>query len=80
MQRKCADQPMMNYIAVKSIETALEKVENAGGTACMPKTEIGPNMGWIASFRDTEGNLLGFHQAPRVPALKKSAKKPAKKK
>lgn len=41
------------------------------------------NMGSIAAFQDTEGNLMGFYQAPRVPkapAAKKSAKKTAKKK
>lgn len=80
MQRSCADQSMTNYIAVKSIETALEKVEKAGGTVCMPKTEVGANMGWIAAFRDTESNLLGFYQAPKVPASKKSAKKAPPKK
>ena len=21
-------------------------------------------MGWIAGFKDTEGNMMGFHQAP----------------
>ncbi len=85
MQRKMPGQPFMNYIAVKSIDTALARVLKAGGSICLPKTEIGPNMGWIAAFLDTEGNMMGFHQAPKAkaPAVKKSkvpAKKKAKKK
>lgn len=84
MQRKMPDQPFMNYIAVKSVDAALEKVVRAGGTVCLPKVEIGHNMGWIAAFKDTEGNMMGFHQAPKMPPVtksaKKSARKPAKKK
>ena len=33
-------------------------------------------MGWIAAFNDTEGNMMGFHEAPRKPVVKK---KPVKK-
>ena len=36
-------------------------------------------MGWIAAFKDTENNIMGFHQAPAKPA-KKAAKKAAAKK
>lgn len=85
MKRKMPGQPFMNYIGVKSMDEALAKVQAAGGTITLPKTEIGANMGWIAAFQDTEGNMLGFHQAPPKAATakksaKKSAKKPAKKK
>ena len=80
MPRKMPGQPFMNYIAVKSIDTSLRKVEGAGGSVCMPKTEIGSGMGWIAAFKDTEGNLMGFHQAPGKPSVKKKpARKAAKK-
>jgi len=80
MQRKMPGQPFMNYIAVKSIDASLEKVRSAGGTICMPKTEIGTGMGWIAAFQDTEGNMMGFHEAPRKAPAKKAAKKAATKK
>ena len=79
MQRKEPGQPFMNYINVVSIETSLQKVEAAGGSIALPKTEIGPGMGWIAAFKDTEGNLLGFHQAPQKPPVKKAAKRAASK-
>ncbi len=80
MKRQMPGQPFMNYIAVKSIDAALVRVTRAGGKVCMPKTEIGQNMGWIAAFHDTEGNMMGFHQGPKQPAAKKSAKKAAKEK
>ena len=85
MPRKMPDQRFMNYIAVKSIDSSLQKVEAAGGSVCMPKTEIGTGMGWIAVFQDTEGNMMGFHQAPAKPAAKakpkvRAARKAAKKK
>jgi len=80
MQRKMPGQPFMNYISVKSIDASLAKVGQAGGGVCMPKTEIGSGMGWIAVFKDTEGNMMGFHQAPPKPAAKKPVKKKAAKK
>jgi uncharacterized protein len=64
MKRKNPGQPFMNYIAVDDIDAFIQKVEAAGGSICLPKTEIAPGMGWIAAFKDTEGNLMGFHQAP----------------
>ena len=68
LPRKNAGQPFMNYIQVDSIEDALKKVEDAGGTVAMPKAEIGQGMGWIAAFKDTEGNILGFHQSGKRPS------------
>lgn len=38
----------------------LSRVESAGGTIVLPKTDIGGN-GYIALFIDTEGNKVGFH-------------------
>lgn len=44
-------------IGVENIEEVIEKVKHNGGQILMPKTEI-PNVGWIAKFLDTEGNLF----------------------
>ncbi len=68
MPRMNPGQPFMNYISVDSIEEASKKVEAAGGTIILPKQEIGQGMGWIAAFKDTEGNILGFHQNAPKPA------------
>jgi uncharacterized protein len=79
MQRKMPGQPFMNYVGVASIEASLQKLQAAGAVISMPKTAIGPGMGWIAAFTDTEGNLMGLHEAPQKPPVKKAAKKAAKK-
>src|SRR5258705_6193655 len=79
MARKDPGQPFMNYISVDSIEAACKKVEKAGGVIALPKMEIGQGMGWIAAFKDTEGNMMGFHQAPKQPPAAKAVKKAAAK-
>ena len=38
----------------------LGRVEQAGGEVLMPKTSIGEN-GFMAIFKDTEGNRVAFH-------------------
>lgn len=39
----------------------LDRVEKAGGTVLVPKTNIGQNMGYFAIFKDVEGNRVGLH-------------------
>jgi len=65
MERKMPGQPFMNYIAADSIDALLKKVVEAGGAIAMSKSEIAPGMGWIAALKDTEGNLMGFHEVPK---------------
>lgn len=42
------------------LSIALSKVEAAGGSILMPKTDIDEN-GFIAQFMDTEGNRVALH-------------------
>jgi predicted enzyme related to lactoylglutathione lyase len=39
----------------------LARVEPAGGSVAVPKTEIGNGYGFFAYFIDTEGNKVGLH-------------------
>ena len=39
----------------------LARVEQAGGSVVVPKTEIGNDFGFFAHFVDTEGNKVGLH-------------------
>ncbi len=39
----------------------LDRVEKAGGSVLVPKTNIGENMGYFAIFKDVEGNRVGLH-------------------
>lgn len=62
MKRANPGQVFMNYIQVESIDSMANTIKENGGEIYMPKTEIGPNMGWIACFKDTEGNMMGLHE------------------
>jgi len=85
MKRNMPGQPFANYVAVKSIDDFLSKVTANGGTVIMPRQEIGPGMGSIAVFKDTEENMMGLYQPSKqemkkAPPKKKAAKtKKAKK-
>ena len=43
------------------LQEVADRIEANGGEILMPKTEIGPEMGYYALFTDTEGNRLGLH-------------------
>ena len=43
------------------LQKVADKVAANGGKIVVPKTEIGPEMGFFAIFTDTEGNKLGLH-------------------
>lgn len=43
------------------LSTVLDKVEQEGGRVVMPKTQISPEIGYMAFFIDTEGNKIGLH-------------------
>lgn len=44
-----------------NLQVVADKIEASGGKIIIPKTEIGPAMGFYALFTDTEGNKLGLH-------------------
>ena len=48
------------YFSVDDIEGTLSKIETHGGSTCMPKIAIGEH-GFIAHFKDTEGNKVALH-------------------
>ncbi len=43
------------------LNTALGKIEAAGGKVTMPKTKISDEIGCMAFFVDTEGNTVALH-------------------
>ena len=57
----------MNYISVNSMDDMCKSIEANGGIVVMPKQEIGKGMGWIAAFKDPEGNLMGMHEEAKKP-------------
>jgi predicted enzyme related to lactoylglutathione lyase len=48
-------------INVDNIEVSIEKIQKFGGKIILGKMEV-PNIGYIAYFQDTEGNILGLIQ------------------
>jgi uncharacterized protein len=48
------------YLGTDDIPATLAKIVAAGGKVELPKTEIGGGYGFMATFRDPSGNLLGL--------------------
>jgi uncharacterized protein len=47
--------------AGNDLQVVANKIKSNGGKIVVPKTEIGPDMGFFAMFTDTEGNKVGLH-------------------
>jgi predicted enzyme related to lactoylglutathione lyase len=43
------------------LSNVLDKVESVGGSIVMPKTQITPEIGYMAFITDTEGNRIALH-------------------
>lgn len=54
----------MFYIDVQDIDLILKTIEENGGTIVRGKTALG-DMGFLAWFKDSEGNILGLSQYTR---------------
>lgn len=61
MHKPSADGAIIYLNANPSIQTVVDKIEAAGGKVLMPKTQISPEIGYMAFFMDTEGNKMGLH-------------------
>ena len=56
--------PLIYLNGNPDVQNVLNKVEIAGGTIMVPKTQISPEYGYMAVFIDTEGNRIGLHSIP----------------
>ena len=45
-------------VQVESVDDAMARALSLGGSVALPKMPI-PGMGWLAYFKDTEGNIVG---------------------
>ena len=61
MKKMNPGQPVANSIDVPDIEVAIQNIINAGGTIVVPKMAI-PTVGWLAYFKDPDGNIHGVYQ------------------
>ena len=56
-----SDKGTLIYLSAgENLQTALDRVDTAGGTIVLPKTSIGAN-GYMAHILDTEGNKVGLY-------------------
>jgi predicted enzyme related to lactoylglutathione lyase len=58
------DGPLIYLNGNPDVQQVLDKVEAAGGSIMVPKTEISPEYGFMAVIVDTEGNRIGLHSVP----------------
>lgn len=49
------------YFSTRDLEKTMQKVTEAGGEFLFPKTEV-PGYGWVAEFKDSEGNRVALFQ------------------
>ena len=59
------DGPLIYLNGNPDVQQVLDKVEAAGGSIMVPKTEISPEHGFMAVIVDTEGNRIGLHSIPQ---------------
>lgn len=52
---------MIYLHAGDDLQPYLERVNTAGGSVFIEKTELGPGMGFFAIFDDCEGNRVGLY-------------------
>jgi predicted enzyme related to lactoylglutathione lyase len=59
-----APDTVRNYVLVDSIDEALAKIAQLGGSVMEEKHEV-EGQGWYAVFTDSEGNELALWESPR---------------
>ena len=62
MKRRDPAGAVYNTIDVPSVDDFVRKIEKAGGEIVLPRMAV-PGVGWLAYFKDTEGNVSGIMQA-----------------
>ena len=49
------------YFSCEDVNNEINRVEAAGGKIVQPKTQISPDIGYMALFIDCEGNRIALH-------------------
>lgn len=61
MHKPSTDGCVVYLNANPSIQDVIDRIEPAGGKVVMPKTQIAPEIGYMAFFIDSEGNKMALH-------------------
>jgi predicted enzyme related to lactoylglutathione lyase len=59
MKREDPGATIYDTIDVSSVDEFIKKIEANGGTITQPKTAV-PGVGWMAYFKDIDGNVFGI--------------------
>jgi predicted enzyme related to lactoylglutathione lyase len=60
-QKPSSSGTMIYLDAGASIDAVIQRIAPAGGKVYVPKTQLPDDIGYMAHFVDTEGNLIGLH-------------------
>jgi uncharacterized protein len=66
-RREDPEEPVINYVSVKSVAEFSKKIEELAGKICVPKTAV-PQTGYFAVCQDTEGNSFGIWESDPAAA------------
>ena len=55
------DKGVLIYFSSVDVNDELRRIEAAGGKIIQPKTQISPEIGYMALFIDSEGNRIALH-------------------
>jgi hypothetical protein len=61
MHKPSAEGVKVYFNGNPDLDTVLSKIEAAGGKVTMPKSKISDDIGYMAFFMDSEGNMIGLH-------------------
>lgn len=61
LRRRDPAQPCVNTMNVADLDELTKTVEGSGGKCVVPKMPI-PGVGWLAYFKDPDGNMFGMMQ------------------
>lgn len=61
MHKPSTDGAVIYLNANPNIQNVIDRIEKSGGKMIMPKTQISPEIGYMAFFIDSEGNRMALH-------------------
>ena len=61
-RRSDGNSVVVNTIDVEDLDATIAKIEANGGEITMPKMAV-PGVGWMAYFKDPEGNVYGMMES-----------------
>jgi len=61
MHNPSTDGAVVYLNANPNIQSVIDRIETSGGKVVVPKTQISPEIGFMAFFVDSEGNKVALH-------------------